>query len=408
MGQRVLFLDQQSWQAGAERVLDETLRALEPEVIPLVAFPQQGSFASELQCRRVETLLFPLGRYHSGPKSLGDMLAFPPRSLYCAFRLAQIIRRRQIQAVYINSPRCLIAGVLAAKFTSRPSLFHLHMTMTRRTDLLVAAWAARRVTRIIACSNAAATSLSEYDPQLRHSVKVIYNPVRKPAAMKDPSKDATGLAGLLGGLDKPAVGLVGRITPQKGHHVLLKAAARLARCGREIQLVFVGAPGPSDAEDLAYVQQLESMARQLNMIKRVHWAGYQKDPNPFYAAFDVLVIPSTVSEGLPLVALEAMQWGVPVIGSRIGGIPEVVSDGTNGFLTPPGDDAALATSLDHVLGRGELRARLREGARSSVDGRFTVEAFRNKIRRVIFELFQGFTPPSDGGSIFARDRTRWK
>lgn len=384
MRQRILFLEQQSWRSGAERVLDETLRALESDLLPLVAFPEDGAFAAELRRRSIETVFFPLGRYRSGPKSLADMLSFPFRSLYCGFWLAQIILRRNISVVYINSPRCLMAGAIAAWLTGRPSLFHLHMTMTRRADLWVATWAARRITKIIACSKTAARSLSAAGARLPDSIQVVYNPVRKPVANALPAE--TGLFALLAGLNEPVVGLVGRITPQKGHDVLLKAAAQLARRGRVIQVVFVGAPDRNAPEDLAYVRKLEAVARELGIKERLHWAGFQENPNPFYAVFDVLVIPSKVSEGLPLVALEAMQWGVPVIGSRIGGIPEVLRNGANGFLVPPGDEKALASCLECVLSNAELRMRLQSGARSSVDGRFSTEAFSTQIRQVLFEL----------------------
>ncbi|HEV2420033.1 MAG TPA: glycosyltransferase family 4 protein [Terriglobia bacterium] len=384
MRQCILFLEQQSWRSGAERVLDEALRALEADFLPLVAFPEDGAFAAELRRRGVETLLFPLGRYRPGPKSLADMLSFPSRSLYCGFWLAQTILRRHISVVYINSPRCLLAGAIAARLTARPSLFHLHMTMTRRTDLWVAACAARHITKIIACSKTAACSLSAADARLRDSIQVVYNPVRKPVANGLPAE--VGLVALLAGSNEPIVGLVGRITPQKGHDVLLKAAAQLAQRGRVIQVVFVGAPDRNAPEDLAYVRKLEAVTRELGIKERVHWAGFQENPNPFYAIFDVLVIPSKVSEGLPLVALEAMQWGVPVIGSRIGGIPEVLCNGVNGFLAPPGDEEALASCLECVLSNAELRMRLQSGARASIDDRFSTESFSTQIRQVLFEL----------------------
>ncbi|MGH9353177.1 MAG: glycosyltransferase, partial [Terriglobia bacterium] len=126
----ILFLGQQSRQEGAERVLDEVLYALAGEFAPLVALPEDGPFADTLRARGIETFLFPLGRYHAGRKSLSDVTTFPFRSARCALWLARVIRRRRAGLVYINGPRCLWAGALAARLTGRPSLFHLHMTMT--------------------------------------------------------------------------------------------------------------------------------------------------------------------------------------------------------------------------------------------------------------------------------------
>jgi glycosyltransferase involved in cell wall biosynthesis len=382
----ILFLEQQSWRSGAERVLDEVLRAIEPEFTPIVAFPADGPFEAELRQRNIETLLFPLGRYQSGPKSVADMIAFGPRSLHCALKLSQVVRKRNVALVYINSPRCLLAGVVAARLTSRPSLFHLHMTMTRSVDLWITRRAASWATKIVACSQTSATALCQADHSLSAVTQVIYNPVRKPGATADLKPSNAAHITRLGNSSEPVVGQVGRITPQKGQHVFIRAAARLKSRNISIHLVFVGAPEENNATDAAYARSLRSLARDLGLEGKVHWAGYQSDPDAFYAIFDALVIPSTVSEGLPMVALEALQWGLPVIGSQLGGIPEIIRDDINGFLVPPGDDQALADASGRLLRSAELRRRLRVGARASIDNRFLVDTFQKQIRLAITRL----------------------
>jgi glycosyltransferase involved in cell wall biosynthesis len=390
MRQCILFLEQQSWRAGAERVLEEALQAVMPEFVPLVAFPQDGPFPAELRRCNIQTLFFPLGHYRSGPKSVADMTSYGPRSLYCALQLSRIIRERSVTLVYINSPRCLVAGVLAARLTARPSLFHLHMTMSRRVDLWLAVRAARHVTKIIACSQTSASALSRADCKLRGRIQVIYNPVRKPPPTGSAKLPNTTHAASRASSSRFLVGQVGRITPQKGQHVFLKAAARLNGRGLDVHVVFVGAPEKYNAQDASYIQFLNGLTRDLGLEGKVHWAGYQNDPNAFYPLLDALVIPSTVSEGLPMVALEALQWGLPVIGSRVGGLPEIVRDDLNGFLIPPGNDEALADRLSSLLTSAELRARLQSGARASLDDRFSVDTFHKQIRLAISEL----CPPS--------------
>ncbi|MGH9326462.1 MAG: glycosyltransferase family 4 protein [Terriglobia bacterium] len=382
----ILFLEQQSWRSGAQRVLDEVLRAIQPYFKPIVAFPGDGPFAAELRGRGIETVFFPLGRYRSGPKSLADMMAFGPRSVRCALRLRRLICQRNAVLVYINSPRCLVAGLLAARITGRPSVFHLHMTMTRRTDLWAASAAARHATKIIACSQTSAAALSRKNPRLGCIMQVIYNPVRKSAAANSEAASKLARSLALRTSSRRLVGLVGRITPQKGHHVLLRAAARLRSRGIDIHIAFVGAPEENNDGDARYVQLLKSSARQLGLEDRIHWMGYQDDPNPLYAVFDALAIPSTISEGLPMVALEALQWGLPIVGSGVGGIPEIVHDGKNGFLASPGDAEALADCLRRLLSSDEIRARLQAVALASIDERFSVETFRNQIRSALSEI----------------------
>lgn len=375
----VLFLDQTGLRGGAQRVLDEVLRVLDQEFLPLVVLPEDGPFAAELRHRKIETLIFPLGRYRSGRKSLTDMMAFPPRSIYCGLRLARIICRRNVKLVYINGPRCLVAGVLAARLTARPSLFHLHLTMTRNSDIFVATQTARYATKIVACCKAAAAPLLRRNERLERALQVIYNTVPKPVSGQPSSPQNISRAASLMNSGHPVVGMIGRITPGKGHHILLRAAAQLLRRGRDLRLVFVGAPDPNCSEDASYLRGLDSSARELGLEGKIQWLGYQADPNPYYALFDVLAIPSTVSEGLPLVALEARQWGVPVIGSRVGGIPEVVQEGVNGLLVPPADAGALAESLENFLGDLALRSQLRAGARAPIDSRFSAETFKSAI-----------------------------
>lgn len=393
MKRSILFVEQQAWRAGAQRVLGDVLRCVDGDYTPIVVFPEDGPFARELSVRGIETIVVSLGHYRAGVKSLADMAAFLPRSVYGALELAKIIRKRQVTLVYINGPRCVVAGVLAARITLRPSLFHLHMSMTRTTDLWITRWAARHATKTIACSQTSAACLCGRDQRLLNRVQVIYNAVRPPPAARQKPDSPRGLAQTLAQSDDAVAGLVGRVTPGKGHHVLLEATALLRRAGWRIQIVFVGAPGANDPADASYVRHLESLARDLRIGGQVHWAGFQDDPNPFYSAMDVLVIPSTVSEGLPLVALEALQAGVPVIGSNSGGIPEIVHDGLNGLLVPPGDAAALAGSLDRLLSRPELRAKLQADARASVDGQFSYECFRIQMHRVFAGIFATFACP---------------
>jgi glycosyltransferase involved in cell wall biosynthesis len=386
MKQPLLFVDQTGSWGGAQRVLDGVLGALERDFLPLVALPEDGPFAAELRQRGIETLTLPLGRYRSGRKSLADMIAFPLRSVRCGVRLARIIRRRNIRLVYINGPRCLVAGAFAARLTGTPSLFHLHLMMTRRTEFLVTALAARHVTRIVACCEATAAPLVRRHPDLARILQVIYNPVRKLVSDAALSRQRETPSPPLMNLADPVVGVVGRICPQKGQHIMIRAAARLRRRGRNVRVVFLGATNENSPEDTAYARLLESSARQLDLEGRIEWPGYQADPNPYYAAFNVLVIPSTVSEGLPLAALEAMQWGIPVVGSRIGGIPEVVREEVNGLLVPPGDDEALARSLERVLDDRALRSRLGAAARASIDSRFSIETFGSSICSVVSQL----------------------
>lgn len=389
----ILFLGQQSWRSGAERVLDEVLSALAGEFTPLVALPEDGPFADALLARGVETVFFPLGHYHPGRKSVGDITAFPYRSAHCALWLANVIRKRRVSLVYINGPRCLWAGALAARLAGLPSLFHLHMTMIRRTDRFVGGTGSRYVTRIVACSNSAANALLRGHPRLSSKLQVIYNPIRSFAPGSRLGWPGDVSLGAVDGSAQPIVGVVGRITRAKGQHVALAAIAQLVRRGFSLRLILLGAPDPHSAEDRLYLASLESAVQSLGLNGRVWLPGYQEDPGPYYRTFDALMIPTLASwaEGLPLVALEAMREGVPVIGSAVPGVQEIIQDGHNGLLAPPGDENALSITLKRLLTNPELQQRLRTGALATMDRRFFAATFHDAIRRVVRELCSPLT-----------------
>jgi glycosyltransferase involved in cell wall biosynthesis len=330
----------------------------------------------------VETLTYPLGHYRPGGKSLGEKLEFGARSLACTIGLARTVLQRRVRLVYINGPRALPAGVLAARFTRTPVLFHLHRALTRKSDLFVATKAAARASKIVACSHAAAQALTARAPLLTRITQVLYNPA--PGGPTGDSLSGRGIAPSFGG--GPVVGLVGRITPQKGQKVLLRAAARLRDRWPDLRIVFVGDVESGNARDAAYLKEVEATVTELGLRRHVYFAGYQSDPNPYYARFDVMAVPSLESEGLPMVVVEAAARGVPAVASKAGGVPEVIHDGHSGLLVAPGDDRALAESLARVLADAPLRARLRRGAHQILRERFSPQVFRRAISAIVTEL----------------------
>ena len=379
---RILFLDQQSWRSGAQKVLETVLDAVRPDCEPWVAFPDRGDFSRKLEEKGIGTLTYPLGSYRSGQKSWAEGMGFAARSLVCGLKLARHILQSNTRLVYVNGPRCLPAGVLAARLTGRPLLFHLHLTLCRKPEVRLVAFLSRYVTATIACSHAAAEPILRARPSLSRQTHVLYNPVPRhtPAAavaLVEPRPS-----------DCLTLGMIGRITERKGHMQLLNALSRLSPgLQRQVQLLIVGAPAPGNSADMAYARRLRDCAAKLH-LHQVTWAGYQADPNPFYASLDALLQPSLhqAGEGMPLAVLETFHFGVPVIAARTGGIPEIVREGVNGLLVPAGDEVALAQALQQFLSNPPLRDRLRAGARSTLTDQFSVEGFQCRIRSLIREL----------------------
>ncbi|MCP9234050.1 glycosyltransferase [Mesorhizobium sp. LMG 17147] len=165
---------------------------------------------------------------------------------------------------------------------------------------------------------------------------------------------------------------VGRLAPEKGHHVLLEALAHLKQRGVSCHLDIVGA-GPLEAE-------LKARSTALGLRENVTFRGFVPyGPALFelYRQAGVLVLPS-FTEGFPQVINESLCIGLPTIATAVGGIPLFLKDNETAMLVPPGNVTALAAAIEQVVCRPELRERLRSNGRAlMVDN--TMEANRERM-----------------------------
>jgi glycosyltransferase involved in cell wall biosynthesis len=132
--------------------------------------------------------------------------------------------------------------------------------------------------------------------------------------------------------------------PRKGLETLIDALARLRDAGHEVRLRAVG-----KFETAEYEREIQNRVRQLNVGELIDWRGFQSDVAAEFAAMDLFVLPSLFGEGLPMVLLEAMSFGVPVVATRVEGVPEAIRDGLDGMIVAPGDPAALAEAVSRFI-----------------------------------------------------------
>lgn len=189
-------------------------------------------------------------------------------------------------------------------------------------------------------------------------------------------------ADLRGPLGLPAsarfIGMVSVIRSWKGHAHFLDAAARLAPVHPELHFAIAG-DGPGR-------DKLPAKIEAAGLTGRAHALGHRADVAAVLRALDILVLPSTAHEGVPQIILQAQACGVPVVATRVGGIPEVVEDGVTGVLVPPADGAALAAALQPLLEDPARRARLAAAAR----GRFLENHTLDRMCERVETLCTGF------------------
>lgn len=294
-----------------------------------------------------------------------------------ALALARLLRRERVDVLHTHTH--LAAGVLgriAARGAGAAVVSHLHIENHFRAQALPRALSrtldnatARLCARLVAVSDATRESFAAQGFP-RERMETVHNGISL-----DGVSPSTTLRSDLGiPADAVLVAHVGRLAPVKGQRELIAALARTPG----VYAVLVG-------EDLetggAYRSELEAETERLGVSDRVVFAGYRAGASAELAEVDALALPSHV-EGLPVVVLEAMAHGKPVIATPVGGTAELVVDRVTGILVPPGDVDALAGALAWIAEHPDEARQLGEAGRHRVEQDFSEEAMTRRVLEV--------------------------
>lgn len=190
------------------------------------------------------------------------------------------------------------------------------------------------------------------------------------------------------------IGAVGRLSEEKGFEVLIGAVTRLVAQGYDVELAIAG--------EGDYRPRLEALINQQPDPSRFHLLGHRADLLELYQAMDIFAL-SSLREGLPNVLLEAMALEVPVVATRIAGIPRLLDEGSNGLLVEPGDVETLAGALTAMLQDAEQRRQFAERANDAIAQRYSFDARMARIHQVYSELL-GQTNGEPATKQFAVER----
>lgn len=167
--------------------------------------------------------------------------------------------------------------------------------------------------------------------------------------------------------DAVVIGTVGRLSEVKNQPLLVRAVAPLLNAGVRLAVVGEGEFRPN----------VEAAIRECGVSEHVHLLGQRLDAPRVLTAFDVFAL-SSDSEGLPMVLPEAMTSGLPVVSTAVGGIPDVIKEGSTGYLVPKGDEVAMRGRLAELVNNGELRRRLGAAAREDALGRYSSQRMHER------------------------------
>jgi glycosyltransferase involved in cell wall biosynthesis len=278
-------------------------------------------------------------------------------------RIRRIIKNRKVEVIHASSGYAAISGVLASLFLNLPIIYTLQMPVSFSWwTRLFFSFLEKRISQRIAVSKAIAQSVDQgglsFKPQKVDRVVYCGVDLRRFAPVD------TGYAKRLLGLQENiVVGAVGRLIPRKGYDYLIHAVPKIKEVFTDIKIVLTG-----DGEE---EENLRMLANELGVQESVIFLGNRKDIPEVMNSFDVFVLPS-LSEGLGVVILEALAVGKPVVASDIEGIPEIVTNGQNGFLVPPKDSNKLADCIITLLQDPNLAKKMGEDGRHLVEMKFNI------------------------------------
>ena len=296
-----------------------------------------------------------------------------PVNFYSARRIKHTARSIKADLIYTNTAGVL-SGALAARRMKIPHIWHIREEVSERP--LEFNVIHRLSKKIIVNSRATQSRFSE--PQ-RGKTAVVYNGFSVPAKVDAQTRLA---AKRQAGLEESIVlTLIGSIDERKGQREAAQALPEILARFPKAKLVFVGKCLPHTAD---YEEEVRVITRSLGIEDRVVFYGFTNDLEMVYAFTDLLIVPSRY-EAFGRVIVEGMLYGVPVVATRSGGIPEIIENGTTGGLVEGRDPHLLAGAVIHFLENPDRCSRIAEAGRLSVINKFGMENMVQSVEKYISE-----------------------
>jgi glycosyltransferase involved in cell wall biosynthesis len=361
---RILFADQFSEFGGAQIALRNLLDAVVQRGWQAkVMAPGNGPLHLACASRGIPSSSLPFARYASGHKTVRDIFRYGTDTVCAGLAIRDAAREFGADVIYVNGPRVLPAAVFARGSERVPIIFHAHSYPGRGYARRILGWCIRQENvRVLAISRFVARPFAG-------TARVVYNGSRDHGFLLRPRS-------------KPAcIGILGRISQEKGHLDFVRAAAAMADSRPGLRfLVF----GDTLFGDCGYEREVRAAAKGAP----VEFRGWTEDVAAALHEIDMLAVPSGPGEGATLVIMEAFSAGTPVVAFPSGGIPELVRHGDTGLLTSARGHEPLAKALGELLDNPGLMERLCRRSRREWETRFRLEQAQSGICDFIEESLE--------------------
>jgi len=303
------------------------------------------------------------------------------------FALRGYVRSHGIDIIHSHKYKTNLYAFLANLGLRKKLVSTCHNWLGQSLAMRFYAWLDKRILRnfdmVVGVSTEIVTELKKHVPQDR--IMRIGNGIDIRKYQKSGSRDEARRQLQIG--SRRVIGFVGRLSPEKGIGYLLRAVHNLVKGGQDVCLLIVG--------DGEHAGRLKEEAQSLAIADRVIFTGNRSDTPRLYAAMDVFVLPS-LQEAFPMVILEAMACGVPVVATRVGDVAEIMEHGRTGLLVDPKDATALQTAINEMLTNQDAAERMSEVARKRTEKDFSSVVMGTHYRSLYERVMgaqQGKSPP---------------
>ncbi|MEQ1907973.1 MAG: glycosyltransferase family 4 protein [Vicinamibacterales bacterium] len=383
----VLYLLDSTTVSGAEIVTLGYIDALRAQGHTAVAYISEHNhrLADVLRTRKVPVLATrhfsrELIRTTARPGALREFT----RSFTSVRReLRDFIRRHDVQIVHSISYPASLYAALSISGTGVSHVWHEHnIKRIHRFNRPIYRFVGRSCTHVIGPSDAVTKNLARAVPD--GVVRTVYNGIdlqRFAPASGERIEEIRRSLGIREG--SRAVGLFGQMLPYKGHMTLVDAAPRILATCPDVEFLLVGA-----LENPPYQDQLKARIAERGLAECVRFTGWQPNVHETMRAMDAIVVGTTTPEPASLALMEAMAVGTPLVATRTGGTPEIVSDEKTGLLYEPGQADQLADRVIRVLTDSTLSSALAAAGRARVEARFSLP----RHIAAILGLYRGLDP----------------
>lgn len=343
---------------GAERSLLELIANIDKTAVtPFFASSQDGELFSAIKNLGVATLQ--LNRFD---------LRKPAPIFPITARLMGFIRKNRIQIIHNNQCVDSYYSWLAGKMTRTPIINHLRDSQYYRLD--------RFLIKHVDCNICISSAL--YNRFSASKVTLIHNGIRLDRFISQPCPDKNGSKTVI-------VGLVGRIVPHKGQDIFIKAARLVLNSCQNVRFEIYG--DIDNEAGSAYKRQLHALVEEFGIGESVKFMGYADNAAEALDRLHISVVPS-LREPFGRVIIESMATYLPVIGTYVGGIPDIITEET-GIMVEPNNPQALAEAILYLVNNPHIRRRMGEAGRARVEEHFTIDRTVSKIINLYRDLLRG-------------------